>query len=549
MLTLANRKLSGLSLLYLLAAACAVVGCGSNKTTAQSPRWGGLSAEGPAISGTDLGKRTFVLSNGTSVTGEVYDSNGDGVADEVDLDGDGISDGEDINGDGLITIWADLMGGDDTTTADSLRKVFPQTSDTVENLLEKMAPLPGETAAGPVVGAAGGVNLVGGAVPTGMPIPGVLAARQQAGIGSCGAFAAAGAVTLLRYAREQVANPAIDPNTLWPSPLYVYQYNAKFEMGVCSGTNIQDNLSRFTLFGSPSEAELSYPPLDPWPSGKNAAYCTAPMIDPSEQSPNRNAFRINGYVDITGSGAAFRNSVKRQLDMGRPVVFGTTLPIGFQEFRATTADATDNMPGAATDVTKPFKGGGMCTTSGHCGGHAMVFTGYDDAKNAYRVLNSWGGDWGDNGYLWWDYDSLEALSPYGSAPIALPTDAAPLLPPDAMGLTVTAVMMAPPVFAKVPLCCNQTGWGLLLRVRFSEPVTVTQVSLSLNGGPGSPNAASTGMFEGDVPALIGESVNNAAFDPMSVVGQSGTVTINATLRNGATVTHTIGPITVPAPTQ
>lgn len=500
-------------------------------------------------SGADLGKRTFILSDGTSVTGEVYDSNGDGTADEVDLDGDGISDGEDINGDGIITIWRDLMAGDDTTTAASLHKIFPLTETAAEGLLAKAAPLPGETAGGPVVGATGGVNLVGGSVPTGMPVPGVLAARQQAGIGSCAAFASAGAVTLLRYARERAANPAVDPNTLWPSPLYVYQYNAKYQMGECGGTNIQDNLSRFTLFGAPAEAELPYPPLDPWPDGKNAAYCTAPMTDPSEQSPNRNAFRINGYVDITGSGADFRNAVKRQLDMGRPVVFGTTLPVGFTEFRATAADATDNMPGAATDVTQPFKGGGMCTDSTHCGGHAMVITGYDDSKSAYRVLNSWGGDWGDNGYLWWDYASLEALSPYGSAPIALPADAAPLAPPDAMGLTVTAVMMAPPVYAQVPQQGNQTAWGLTLRLRFSEPVTITQVSLALNGGLPIQNDVSTGMLEGDVPALVGDSVNNAAFDPMSVVGQSGIVSINATLRNGATVTRTIGPVTVPAPTK
>ncbi|MCL2102000.1 MAG: hypothetical protein FWH22_09850, partial [Fibromonadales bacterium] len=36
--------------------------------------------------------------------------------------------------------------------------------------------------------------------------------------------------------------------------------------------------------------------------------------------------------------------------------------------------------------------------------HAMVLVGYDDSKNAFRVLNSWGTSWGDRGSIWIDYD-------------------------------------------------------------------------------------------------------------------------------------------------
>ena len=36
--------------------------------------------------------------------------------------------------------------------------------------------------------------------------------------------------------------------------------------------------------------------------------------------------------------------------------------------------------------------------------HAMVLVGYDDSKRAFRVRNSWGEDWGDNGSIWVDYD-------------------------------------------------------------------------------------------------------------------------------------------------
>lgn len=36
--------------------------------------------------------------------------------------------------------------------------------------------------------------------------------------------------------------------------------------------------------------------------------------------------------------------------------------------------------------------------------HAMVLSGYDDSKHAFRVRNSWGTEWRDNGSIWVDYD-------------------------------------------------------------------------------------------------------------------------------------------------
>jgi C1A family cysteine protease len=36
--------------------------------------------------------------------------------------------------------------------------------------------------------------------------------------------------------------------------------------------------------------------------------------------------------------------------------------------------------------------------------HAMVITGYDDDKKAFRVMNSWSTAWGDKGFAWIDYD-------------------------------------------------------------------------------------------------------------------------------------------------
>jgi C1A family cysteine protease len=42
-------------------------------------------------------------------------------------------------------------------------------------------------------------------------------------------------------------------------------------------------------------------------------------------------------------------------------------------------------------------------------GHMMLIIGYDDGKangGAFRILNSWGKEWGDNGKLWIKYNDF-----------------------------------------------------------------------------------------------------------------------------------------------
>lgn len=37
--------------------------------------------------------------------------------------------------------------------------------------------------------------------------------------------------------------------------------------------------------------------------------------------------------------------------------------------------------------------------------HAVVIAGWDDRKNAWLIKNSWGRNWGDDGFMWLDYRS------------------------------------------------------------------------------------------------------------------------------------------------
>ena len=44
------------------------------------------------------------------------------------------------------------------------------------------------------------------------------------------------------------------------------------------------------------------------------------------------------------------------------------------------------------------------------GYHAMCVAGYDDARQAFLVLNSWGSDWGQNGAIWVHYDVAQTFN-------------------------------------------------------------------------------------------------------------------------------------------
>ena len=74
--------------------------------------------------------------------------------------------------------------------------------------------------------------------------------------------------------------------------------------------------------------------------------------------------------------------VKGQLAAGREVAFGVSL---------------DKDGATVNDVWMPGK------TSCDCG-HAMLFVGYDDSKQAFLLKNSWGAGWQEAGYGWFSYD-------------------------------------------------------------------------------------------------------------------------------------------------
>jgi C1A family cysteine protease len=84
------------------------------------------------------------------------------------------------------------------------------------------------------------------------------------------------------------------------------------------------------------------------------------------------------------------DQMKGCLASGYPFIFGFTVYNSF-ETREVSQSGVVNMPDDNDAVV---------------GSHAVVAVGYDDAQSRFIVRNSWGSDWGDNGYFTIPYDYL-----------------------------------------------------------------------------------------------------------------------------------------------
>ena len=102
--------------------------------------------------------------------------------------------------------------------------------------------------------------------------------------------------------------------------------------------------------------------------------CCARQPTPAENA-RAAAYRISGWQKLD---AHDLEAVKGQLAEHRPVIFAMPVGPAFIQHRG---DGVFDRLETGTDTT----------------GHAMVLAGYDDAKAAYRLMNSSGRNWGDHG--------------------------------------------------------------------------------------------------------------------------------------------------------
>jgi hypothetical protein len=127
------------------------------------------------------------------------------------------------------------------------------------------------------------------------------------------------------------------------------------------------------------------------------------MLDQEKQTDFRNiplslfansrAYPIAEYATLfrSNQGSATKiQMVKKSLAESKPVIIGMKCPDSFVRARGDTWRPTES-------------------PAGDYGGHALCVVGYDDAKAAFEVQNSWGANWGNAGFIWIPYDVFSAF--------------------------------------------------------------------------------------------------------------------------------------------
>ena len=94
----------------------------------------------------------------------------------------------------------------------------------------------------------------------------------------------------------------------------------------------------------------------------------------------------------------FIATAKNALYNNFPLIFGVGLT---DSFNALSSDDSSSIS-SSSGLWEPK------SYEDRLGGHALTIVGYDDYKfgGAFRVVNSWGREWGDNGYFWMKYSDF-----------------------------------------------------------------------------------------------------------------------------------------------
>lgn len=109
--------------------------------------------------------------------------------------------------------------------------------------------------------------------------------------------------------------------------------------------------------------------------------------------------KIENYQTLFSTKApaqAKLTAIKLSLIQNRPVVVGMNLLNNFQYVHK------------KSQYWNPAIG-----DRGNYGGHALVVIGFDDGRGAFEVMNSWGEEWGNQGFGWIKYEDFVKYVRYG----------------------------------------------------------------------------------------------------------------------------------------
>jgi C1A family cysteine protease len=197
-----------------------------------------------------------------------------------------------------------------------------------------------------------------------MPPPG-----DQGRQNSCVGWATAYALkSYQEHIEQNIALAKADGSPDWArvfSPAFVYNL---LNNGRDGGITYIDALNLLSNQGTVSWSEMPYNPDD---------YRSKPS---SSLQLRARPWRIDYWRQIN---VLDHKEIKAHLNAGFPVMVGALIDEGFYKAKR-------------GHIWKNSRGKQM-------GGHAFVLVGFDERKQAFKLINSWGSNWADGGFGWIDY--------------------------------------------------------------------------------------------------------------------------------------------------
>jgi len=189
---------------------------------------------------------------------------------------------------------------------------------------------------------------------------------DQEQLGSCTSHSSAALAQFLLI-KEKAEN-------FTPSRLFIYYVSRYYEGTVNedSGAMLRDSMKAMAKYGCPHET------LWPYDITKFTRKAPKPVYADALKHQILSYARINQDI----------HSMESCLASGFPFVFGFTV---YSSFDSIGKDGVMTMP---TENDKDQ------------GGHAVCAVGYKRSEKVFIIRNSWGPDWGDNGYFYMPYDYI-----------------------------------------------------------------------------------------------------------------------------------------------
>jgi C1A family cysteine protease len=218
--------------------------------------------------------------------------------------------------------------------------------------------------------------------------------KSQGQYGTCVGWSTAYAgMTILESVHENRTDVS-ETTTNTFSPGFIYKQIKTDTDNDCKlGSSIDDALNIMKTKGVCKYDELSE--------------VNCPLYLPSDLFTKASSYKITDYAKIFGmfDSKEFKiSAVKKSLSEKNPVIIGMNTPQSFYYTKDTW------IPTESSSLTY--------------GGHAMCVIGYDDNRNggSFEIMNSWGEQWGNDGFIWIKYDDFHNFVKYAYEMIKFKSD-------------------------------------------------------------------------------------------------------------------------------